>query len=119
METTEKTKEALRREELALDYKIYTLKTWSRRVTNPAEELLDMYDNQYLTLALFALDPQTEKTVGCEIDNENSRDWFRIGYGRALLDALSIFSGNAIADRYAALIAELEKGNENNIPEED
>ena len=116
---TKKTTEALRREELALDYKIYSVKTWSRRVNHPAEEILDMYDKQYLTLALFALDPQTEKTIGCEIDNENSRDWFRIGYGRALLDALSIFSGNAIADRYAALIAEFENENKNNIPEED
>ncbi len=117
METTEKTKEALRRKELALDYKIYSVKTGSRRVNHPADEILDLYDKQYLTLALFAFDPQTEETIGCEIGNENSRDWFRIGYGRALMDALSIFSCNAIADRYAALIAEFEK--ENNIPEED
>lgn len=116
---TKKTTEALRREGMESSYKIYRVATECRRVNHPAEELLDTYDKQYILLALFALDPQTAEEVGCSIENENSRDWFRIGYKRALIDALSIFgnNGNAVTDRHAALIAEFEK--ENNIPEED
>jgi len=118
---TKKTTEALRREKLALDYSIYRMLTECRRKNHPTEELLDKYEKQYLLLVLLAYDPQAAELSGCTIDNERSRDWFRIGYEFAQNAALSVLANNdnTIADRYAALIAEFEKENENNIPEED
>lgn len=118
---TKKTTEALRQEKLALDYSIYRTMLEFRRKNYTVEELLDKYDEQYLNLVLLAFDPQAPELSGCVIENENSRDWFRLGYEHALIAALSVFSkdDSTIADRYAAMIAEFEKENENNIPEEE
>ena len=116
---TKKTTEALRREKLALDYSIYRTMLEFRRKNYTVEELLDKYDEQYLNLVLLAFDTQAPELSGCVIENENSRDWFCIGYRHALIAALSLFAkgDNTIAERYASLIDEFEK--ENNIPEED
>lgn len=118
---TKKTTEALRREKLALDYSIYSTMLNFRRKNYTVEQLLDKYDEQFLNLVLLVFDPQAPELSGCVIENENSRDWFRLGYQHALIAALSVFSkdDHSIADRYAALIAEFENENKNNIPEED
>ena len=118
---TKKTTEALRREKLALDYSIYRTMLEFRRKNYTVEQLLDKYDEQFLNLVLLVFDPQAPELSGCVIENENSRDWFRLGYQHALIAALSVFSNDdrSIADRYAALIADFENENKNNIPEED
>lgn len=120
--TTEKTTEVLRREVLKDMYRRQNGSVKMRRFIYTADELLNKYDRQYLLVALFAFDPQAAEEADCSyIGDEKHRDWWKLGYKRALVDMFSIFASDegTIADRYNALIAEFEKENENQIPEED
>lgn len=116
-----KTYEGLRREKLADMYKRQKGSVKVRRFTHTADELLNEYDRQYLLLALFVFDPQAAEEADCPTENENSRDWWKLGYKRALVDMFSIFvydEGN-IVDRYNALAAEFEKEINNEKAQED
>ena len=99
---------------------MYETQEWlvkTRRSICQSEELLDAYDKAYLLMYLMKSDPMVTEMVDLtSISNEDARDWWKLGYKRALADMFELFlykegePGAEFVDHYSAMIAEFKKG---------
>lgn len=99
--------------------KMYETQEWivkTRRSICPSKELLDAYDEVYLLMYLMKSDPMVTEMVDLtNISNEDARDWWKLGYKRALVDMFALFFykkdeiGGEFVDRYTKMIAEFKK----------